>query len=51
MIIIINALLAAVLIYTEHGFDSWGKWVIGVLALLILYVVISGAIRPYEKIQ
>jgi len=45
------SLALAVFVYFEQGFVGWGKWVIGILLGVVVYLSILEADRPYVRIE
>lgn len=45
------SLAVAIYIFGEQGFSGWGKWVIGLLLGLVVYLFILEANRQYERID
>ena len=47
----ISSVVLASLVYLEQGFVGWGKWVIGLLLGVVVFLSILEANRPYERID
>jgi uncharacterized protein YbaR (Trm112 family) len=49
--LVILSLMLASLVYLEQGFVGWGKWAIGILLCVIVFLGILETNRPYERIE
>lgn len=44
-------LVLAAMVFTSKGFVDWGKWVIGLIVIIAVFLTILDATRPYMRID